>query len=149
MSIPCENLLVLAHLTEISRASRTSMTSEQYLMILFGIGILAIIWGLIILIGKLRLSSVKLKTEKPAQPLLDQIAEELELTAAEVQLLKKVARLHQIQPPEVLLIDPALWPPALADLPQDKAAGLALMGKLFGPEYAQSNQEAPVEASTI
>ncbi len=149
MSIPCEHLPMLAKLTEISRASRTSLTTEQYLMILAGIGTLVAIWGVIILIGKLRLSSVSQKTEKPTQPLLDQIASELELTTAEVQLLRRVARQNQIQPPEVLLIDPALWSPALAELPQDKAAGQALMGKLFGPAYAQTDQQAAAEVHTM
>jgi len=132
------DLCLLADLSEISRYSRNySEGMQQWVFIVAGLGLAISIWILVYLSSRL----LSTKTKKPAvvqQPLIQQIAEAIGLSQDEVQTLSRVASRNGVQPPEVLLIDPSLWPPCLESFPHERPKLETLMERLFGTEKSQA-----------
>lgn len=125
--------LQLAKFTDISRHARNYGSTQQYVTILSVLGIGIVVWIVLYALGQLSKRKIKAAVP-PSRPLIEQISEGLGLTAAEMNLLVRMASRNGLQPPEVLFIDPTLWKPCMESFPQERDKLIELMGRLFGEE---------------
>lgn len=133
--------LLLAHLSDISRYSRSYVQNQQYTLIFTILGGIVLACLLAYCIGQLLQNRTLQQAQAKAaeKPLLRQIAEALQLSHAEENLILRMASRNEIQPPEVLLVDPALWNLCFESSPHERPQLLELAEKLFGAECCRQH----------
>ncbi|MBB03130.1 MAG: hypothetical protein ACE37I_02745 [Rubinisphaera brasiliensis] len=132
------NVSLLADLSEISRYSRNYTGGmQQWVLIGSGLALAVGIWVVVYVTG--RLTKQKKKSSTPVQqPLINQVADAIGLSDDDVHTLGRLASRNGVQPPEVLLIDPSLWPPCLESFPHERPKLEQLMERLFGAEKSRT-----------
>lgn len=139
------HLLLAGYFSEISRSSSNYGSGQYYIILSSVFTAFAILWVILYIFEKNK-KTVTIAKRKVRIPLLTQLCRVHRLSSNQCTLLKTMTDRAGLQPPEVVFVDPTLWPYCIEKSPHNRKPLLEIMEILFGAERVEQwNQSSSDE----